>query len=337
MKNLKRILSLLVIALMITALAACGSKSQKDVLSDLERTMDKMSGYKSEATMTLQTGENPLTYEIEIWHKKPSFYRVSLKNAEKDQSQMILRNSEGVFVLTPALNKSFRFQSDWPENSSQVYLMESLISDILMDDDRNFKTGDNGYVFNTKTNYQNKNLYQQEITLDKSNLLPSKVKVMDKDLKVLVDVKFKNTKLNTKFDDGAFDMERNMESAQLEVPTMATGDKNKKLTPVFPEFVPEGTTLLNQVANSTGDEVILTYAGDQSFTIIQKQATVAPATKMLTMNEGELVDIGFAVGVLNGTTLSWSVDGVDYYLASNDLTEEDMAAIASSMVMAQGK
>ncbi|MCF6411798.1 LolA family protein [Pseudalkalibacillus salsuginis] len=337
MKNLKRILSLLVIALMITVLAACGSKSQKDVLSDLESTMDKMSGYKSEATMTLQTGENPLTYEIEIWHKKPSFYRVSLKNAEKDQSQMILRNSDGVFVLTPALNKSFRFQSDWPENSSQVYLMESLISDILMDDDRNFKTGDKGYVFNTKTNYQNKNLYQQEITLDKSNLLPSKVKVMDKDMKVLVDVKFKNTKLNTKFDDGAFDMERNMESAQLEVPTMASGEKDKKLTPVFPEFVPEGTTLLNQVANSTGDEAILTYAGDQSFTIIQKQATVAPAAKMLTMNEGELVDLGFAVGVLNGTTLSWSVDGVDYYLASNDLTVEDMAAIASSMVTTQGK
>ncbi len=337
MKNLKRILSLLVIALMITALAACGSKSQKDVLSDLESTMDKMSGYKSEATMTLQTGENPLTYEIEIWHKKPSFYRVSLKNAEKDQSQMILRNSDGVFVLTPALNKSFRFQSDWPENSSQVYLMESLISDILMDDDRNFKTGDKGYVFNTKTNYQNKNLYQQEITLDKSNLLPSKVKVMDKDMKVLVDVKFKNTKLNTKFDDGAFDMERNMESAQLEVPTMATGEKDKKLTPVFPEFVPEGTTLLNQVANSKGDEAILTYAGDQSFTIIQKQATVAPAAKMLTMNEGELVDLGFAVGVLNGTTLRWSVDGVDYYLASHDLTVEDMAAIASSMVMTQGK
>ncbi|WP_261134153.1 outer membrane lipoprotein carrier protein LolA [Bacillus sp. Marseille-Q3570] len=332
---MKRILSLLVIALLVTALAACGSKSQKDVLSDLEKTMDKMSGYKSEATMTLQTGENPLTYEIEIWHKKPSFYRVSLKNAEKDQSQMILRNSEGVFVLTPALNKSFRFQSDWPENSSQVYLMESLISDILMDEDRNFKTGEKGYVFNTKTNYQNKNLYQQEITLDKSNLLPNKVKVMDKDMKVLVDVKFKKTKLNSKFDDGAFDMERNMESAQLEVPTMATGER--EFTPVFPEFVPEGTTLMNQVANSSGNEVILTYAGDKSFTIIQRQATVAPATKMLTMNEGDLVDLGFAVGVLNGTTLSWSVDGVDYYLASNDLTEEDMASIASSMVMAQGK
>ena len=52
---------------------------------------------------------------------------------QKDQSQIILRNEEGVFVLTPALNKSFRFQSDWPQNSSQAYLYESLVRDILQD------------------------------------------------------------------------------------------------------------------------------------------------------------------------------------------------------------
>ena len=58
---------------------------------------------------------------------------MNLQNAKKDQSQIILRNEEGVFVLTPALNKSFRFQSDWPQNSSQAYLYESLVRDILQD------------------------------------------------------------------------------------------------------------------------------------------------------------------------------------------------------------
>ncbi|WLD93662.1 outer membrane lipoprotein carrier protein LolA [Alkalihalobacillus sp. AL-G] len=333
---MKKTLSLLVMALLILALTACGSKSQKDVVSDLKGMLEEMSGYKAQATMTLQTGEKPLTYNIDVWHKKPSFYRVSLKNSEKDQSQMILRNSEGVFVLTPALNKSFRFQSEWPENSSQVYLMESLISDIIMDDDRTFKAGENGYVFNTKTNYQNKNLYQQEITLDKKNLLPTSVKVMDKDLKVLVEVKFTKKKLNAKFDDGAFDMERNMQGALNEVPAMAT--EKKEFTAVFPEFVPAGTTLFNQVKSKNGDEVILTYTGDdQSFTIIQRRAEVAPATKMLTMNKGDVVNLGFAFGVLKDKTLTWSFDGVDYYLASNDLSEEQMINVASSMTLAQGK
>nr|WP_257351847.1 outer membrane lipoprotein carrier protein LolA [Pseudalkalibacillus decolorationis] len=327
--------SLFVMSLLILVLAACGSKSQKDVVSDLNDMLDEMSGYKAEATMTLQTGEKPLSYNIDIWHKKPSFYKVSLKNPEKDQSQMILRNSEGVFVLTPALNKSFRFQSEWPENSSQVYLMESLISDIINDDDRTFKSGEKGYVFNTKTNYQNKNLYQQEITLDKENLLPTSVKVMDKDLKVLVEVKFKKKKMNAKFDDGAFDMEKNMQGAKLEVPTMAK--EQQELTVVYPEFVPAGTTLFNQTASKKGDQAILSYTGDHSFTIIQRQAEVAPASKMLTMRKGEVVNLGYAIGIMKDKTLTWSVGGVEYYLASNDLSEEQMVSVASSMTMMQGK
>ncbi len=46
---------------------------------------------------------------------------------------MILKNDDGVYVLTPALNKSFKFQSEWPENSSQAYLFESLVKDITED------------------------------------------------------------------------------------------------------------------------------------------------------------------------------------------------------------
>src|SRR5690606_17281840 len=112
------------------------------------------------------------------------YYRVNLKNTEKDQSQMILRNDEGVFVLTPALNKSFRFQSEWPENSSQAYLFESLVNDIKADPEAKFTATKDQYVFETKTNYKNnKMLPIQEITLNKKDLSPVMVKVMDPDRK----------------------------------------------------------------------------------------------------------------------------------------------------------
>jgi len=38
--------------------------------------------------------------------------RVSLKNKTNNHEQIILKNSDGVYVLTPSLNKSFKFQSD---------------------------------------------------------------------------------------------------------------------------------------------------------------------------------------------------------------------------------
>ena len=104
---------------------------------------------------------------------------------------MILRNEEGVFVLTPALNKSFKFQSDWPQNSSQAYLYESLIKDITEDKEAKFKESKEHYVFETQTRYQNnKMLPYQEITLNKKDLSPVSVKVMDPDKTALVPLNF---------------------------------------------------------------------------------------------------------------------------------------------------
>lgn len=156
--------------LLSVLLVGCGEKSQESILNDLDEKIADMTGYKTTATMTMQTGQEPQTYDVDVWHKAENYFRVALNNQEKDQSQIILRNDDGVFVLTPALNKSFRFQSDWPKNSSQAYMYDSLIGDILMDPERVFTATDDHYIFQTNTNYPNKNLSTQEITLRKKRI-----------------------------------------------------------------------------------------------------------------------------------------------------------------------
>ena len=99
-EGMKKKLLLLITGLMVIfVLAACGSKSQDDVVKELNGKLNDLTGYKVNAKMTLKMGTDSQVYNVEIWHKDPTFYRVNLKNAEKDQSQMILRNNEGVFVL----------------------------------------------------------------------------------------------------------------------------------------------------------------------------------------------------------------------------------------------
>jgi outer membrane lipoprotein-sorting protein len=229
---MKKIFMSMFVGLLLTVvLAGCGEKSQEDVTAALEKKVEEMTSYKADAKMTLQTGNEPQVYEIEVWRKKPIYYRVLLKNASKEQSsQMILRNDDGVFVLTPALNKSFRFQSDWPENSSQAYLYESLISDILNDSEAKFTATEGYYVYETNTNYQNnKALPRQEITLDKKTLAPVMVKVMDQDMNPLVQVDFSNVEFNAEFDEGAFEVKSNMTRAQIDIPTMATSGNISEL------------------------------------------------------------------------------------------------------------
>lgn len=331
-KSLWLLLAGLVLAIVLTG---CGQKSQEDILEDLNNKINDMTGYKTKATMVLQTGEEPQQYEVEIWYQKDNFYRVALTNEQKNQSQIILRNEDGVFVLTPALNKSFRFQSDWPNNNSQVYLYESLVRDILMDPDRTFEAKENEYVFMTMTNYQNKNLAQQEIALSKKDLSPISVKIMNPDLKVLVQLDFESFELNPKFDEGDFDVERNMTAAQMDedVPAISEIEQSGSFTPLYPMYEPEGTSFLESktIQTEDGEKVVLTYTGDANFTIIQQKAQVVPASTPMNLRTGEPVDLGFTIGVLSEDSLMWTHEGIDFYLASADLSEEEMISVARSV------
>jgi outer membrane lipoprotein-sorting protein len=331
---MKKLLMLFAGIMLILALSACGQKSQADVVNDLNKKVGEMKGYKAKAKMTLKMGTDPQVYDVEIWHKRPSFYRVNLKNSQKDQSQMILRNTQGVYVLTPALNKSFKFQSNWPKNSSQAYLYESLARDIIEDKSATFKSTDKHYVFETKTRYQNnKMLPFQEIILNKKDLSPVKVKVMDPDHNALVTVEFSKVSFHASFDKDAFDMKKNMTGAQLDVHVMAE-PKDESFAVKYPAAKPKDVSLTDEKALDTedGKRVILTYEGKKNFTLIQEKAKVVQ-TSLVSSNyvNGEPVDLGYTVGAITSNSVTWTHNGVDYMLASKDLTREEMVAIARSV------
>ncbi|MBO8157345.1 MAG: outer membrane lipoprotein carrier protein LolA [Bacillaceae bacterium] len=326
---------LFVLVCMLVVLAACGDKSKEDVIESLEKKTEEMSGYKAQAKMNLQTGEKVQTYNITIWHKKKDMYRVHLENPDDEKSsQVILRNSDGVFVLTPALGKSFKFQSDWPHNSSQPYLYTSLINDLLKDSESQFTATDNYYMFKAKTNYQsNKNLPYQEIYFDKKSLKPMMVKVFDKDYNALVEVNFTQFDFNPEFAEDDFDTGKNLTSSLISLPAMASGEETP-FTVYYPMYKPEGTSLAEQkeVAFDGGERAILTFEGNKSFTLIEEKYTDLPTSLAVPVSvNGEPVDLGFTIGALTDSSLEWTYNGMRFYLASEDLTREEMVEVAKSV------
>lgn len=229
-------------------LAACGKKDAAAVVKDLNEVVGEMESYQGAGVMTLHTGDTPQQYKVEVWHQKPSYYRIALTNAKKDVTQIVLRNDEGVFVLTPSQNKSFRFQSNWPDNQGQVYLYETLIRSITGDTTRQFADEKESYVFDVAANYNTHALVRQKIWLNKSDYAPKQVEVSDSNANVVVDVKFDSFKFGTEFEKDAFDMQRNMSAATEEggktgtdsgvTPVEQTGNEGGK-EPANPQTAPE--------------------------------------------------------------------------------------------------
>lgn len=192
-----RIFALLLVVVVI-ALAACGSPSKEDVMKKLSGKWNDSKGYELDATMEIKTGAEPRLYDVEVWHTKPDFYRVHVSQEGKKDSQMIVRNEDGVFVVTPSLGKTYTFQSDWPAQNSQAYLIGALAEDIKVDKNATMTEKEKTYVFETETrNNHKKVLPKQQIHIDKKTLLPKHVSVLDETGEEQIRISFNKITLGT--------------------------------------------------------------------------------------------------------------------------------------------
>jgi outer membrane lipoprotein-sorting protein len=335
-------------------LAACGgAKDAAGVVTDLEKLTGKLDSYHAVGTLKVNTGQQPQEYGAEVCYQNPSYYRIALTNKEKDITQIVLRNDDGVFVLTPHLNKSFRFQSDWPKNQGQAYLFETLVQSIVNDEERQFTTENDSYVFDVMANYQNASLVRQKIWLSKKDLSPQRVVVTDADANDMVTVEFSEFKFGHQFDKDYFDMQRNMTSLSISsVPVAADEGEGKETAKgkdeaakqfgiIYPSYLPEGVSEKSVTEQKNGDNnaIVLRFTGDYNFTIIESPEKIAQTVSSMT---GTIVDveIGSTIGVMLGgemKTLMWTADGVDFRLMSGDMTSEEMVKVAQSMIGQTGK
>lgn len=187
-------------------LTGCGKQNEKEILKEFQSKVTGADSYYLTGKMELVNNEDVFNYNISVSYKKDDYYKIELVNAVNDHKQIILRNDEGVYIVTPSLNKSFKFQSDWPYNNSQVYLLSSLLDDINNDENRTFLVDGDSNIFTSSVNYpNNEKLVNQKIYFGKDNL-PTKVEVMDADGKVQISMVFDKIDLKTEFNDTYFDL-----------------------------------------------------------------------------------------------------------------------------------
>lgn len=330
---MKKILWSLLAIFCAICLTGCGKETEKSVLDKLSKKIDKISGYKLEAEMELINNEDSYKYDVSVSYKKKDNYRVSLRNQTNNHEQIILKNTDGVYVLTPTLNKSFKFQSKWPYNNSQSYLLQSVINDMKNDSKLSMKKKSGNYVFTSTVNYKNNvNLTHQEVVVDK-NLNIKAVTVYDTDENAQIKVIFKSTDMKAKFNDNYFVLEENMKAWDENVDDEETKQEVKSLEEaVYPMYLPEGTYLETEktVDLDEGSRVILTFAGDASFMLVEE--TVSKGDEMEVIpTSGDLDLFGNSIAIVGESSVSFMNDGVEYYLVSSEMSSDELLSVAKSI------
>ena len=129
-KWIKRI----VVILLIVGLLAFGAykmffNKNNNIEHNVQETLDNLDSYYMEASMEFYKGEDTRKYVVKVSYKddENDLFRVSMYDKTSEQEQIILKNNDGVYVLTPALNQAYKFKGDWPLNGHKPYLYHSMV------------------------------------------------------------------------------------------------------------------------------------------------------------------------------------------------------------------
>lgn len=319
----KLIICLGVFILFITG---CGKYSDKDIIKEIEKKTKN--SYILEGDLAISNNDDLYNYEVEVSYKKDHYYKVSLTNMANGHSQVILKNDDGVYILTPALNKSFKFQSDWPYDNSQIYLIKALLNDINNDEEVKFSENDDNYTFITKVNYpNNKMLVNQKITIDKK-LNIKNVKVYDSNDSVKMELNVDRIDYSPTFKDDYFELETIMRTFDdNEVVESSNLDDS-----IYPLFVPVNTSLTNseRVETDNGERIIMTFSGDKPFLLVEETANVMEEFTVIP-TYGEPYMLMDTLGVVTDNSLSWTSGGIEYYLVSDVMGKDELIEIAQSI------
>lgn len=329
---MKKLGFLILLTMVVISLSGCGENNEKDIINKLDKKIEKTDGYQLTGTLKLINNEEAYLYNVEVSYKNKDKFRVSLVNQNNNHEQIILRNEAGVYVLTPSLNKSFKFESEWPYNNSQIYILQSLMNDIKGDKNYNFEQKGKQYIFKTTVDYpNNSNLVKQKIYLDKKLKL-KKVEVLDRNNKVQMSMKFDKIKLNKDFKKNYFDLDSNMKVSQVKETFEPTSKIEDSL---YPMYLPENTYLEKEekISKENGERLIMTFSGDNPFMMIQETVNVTDDYTVIPVS-GEPTLLPDTIAALSENELSWINDGMEYYMVSSKLESDQLVDVANSISVA---
>ena len=323
---MKRIVFILLLCSII--LCGCGKSKKDNIISDLSNKISKMNTYEIKGLLTISNNEDTYNYDVSVSYKENDNYRVSIINKSNNHEQIILKSNDEVYVITPSLNKSFKFQSNWPLNNSQIYIFKSILNDIDNDTSRTIEETDNGYVITTKVNYPNNiDLVKQNIYLDK-NANIKKINVINSNDIVEMTMSFNEINENPSFKDDFFNLDSIISNIDVKEEDASLSIDNT----VYPLYVPTGTSLSHEekITKENGERVILTFDGEKPFLLVEETANIDKDFSIVPIF-GEPSFLNDTLGAITDNSLSWTSGGIDYYIVSDVMGKTELIEIANSI------
>ena len=294
-------------------------------------------GYKVDGLLETFFENGRKQNDFNVYYKQPENLKVVLQSVENNDKQIILKNNEGVYVLVPSVNKNFKIKSSWPTNASYPYLLQSLAKDIANDNEAIITETEDTYTVQTKTKMHTEaDAISQKIIFAKETNLPTEVLVYENDGDLFMRCVFKNIDLEYNVTDEEFDIEKSMTTAYLTFGENGLVFNNRSFS--LPTYCPEGLTLKSNENVKDGDDAraVMLFTGESNLTIVQELVNYREEM-VSSFEEGEVIMVMGNIGIVNNNHIKFVFEGIEYTVASNNLSIQELLNVSSSYIQIENK
>ena len=242
-------------------------------------------------------------------------------------------------MLIPSVNKNFKIQSSWPVNASYPYLLQSLAKDLANTENVVVTENENSKTYETDTHlFKDANSNKQKIIVDKETGYPSEVLIYDEQGDLFIRVVYTKIDLNPSFGADEFKVDETMNIARMNI---EDSFEYTDRVIAYPSYYPEGMLLTKEdiTSSSDGKEVlsIMKFAStSESFTLIQEFVNDSETQKYV-IETGEVIHVLGSVAILKDASVVVFYNGIEYTIASNDISDMEMISVLKSYMTTEEK
>ncbi len=314
---MKKIFSLILLAF-LTVLASCKNSSNVDEVKRVTNYLSGLNSYSLTSKMTINRPEKSVCVNVIVDYLSPTYYKVCFKG---DNEQLIIKNDTGVYVITPSLNKEFRFDSEWPLNSSHAYLLEAINKDIKADSQAVGSVNDSMITIECKIAHKTNQKLTKMKYICNLNYKPCKTIFLNDNNEESIIVDFDTFTPNNDLGKDNFNQKKYLGNQEEN-----TGEETS-LT-LTAGYIVEGSLLAS--TSKKDDTTILCYSGSSKYTIIVSKVEISDEVVAIEKyNNIEFLNCG--LGFINENTMRFYSNGYEITILSNELSIDDYINIANSI------
>lgn len=327
-KFFKKVFLSFILGVTLVCLTNC--KNQKNIEKTFPEMVNELQSYKLTATLETLFENGSKECDVIVYFSKPNNYHIELTNKLANEKQIMIKNDKGVFIILPSINKTFKINSDWPTSSAQSYLLQNISKNIL-ESENLLSTNENGKTtIELKTKlFENSNPLKEKIIFDDKSKLPTDIYIYRNNDELFNHISIKNIEKNPTLNNELFVVDNTITSARLDFISSKV-EFDRSVT--YPTYCPLDTKLFQEVI--TGDEktknVVMKFSGESPFTLVETYIHESDVIKNEYFS-GDIYLMAGSFALVANNTFKFYTEGIEYTIASNELSFEEVILVAHSL------